>query len=235
MEALRAKLTLAKEQARASNAAALKAVEDLRAEHAAHHQSEETIAEMVVELKNVADRYELLEKENQANYAELKKALDAAKEPRSDLRDAREELRQAGEIAAGNPYLLRMKFLDPKYTPLDRRWSPADAYADLSKSTADATKFFEDQKDDEVEKLFWSQFSAPTCKLPLSEKMAAVAALHRLSGLANAVCTRPSMAEGAEAGQLFWFSATIPWRRLMNQCHEEVGMHRGCTDGSCPC
>ena len=77
-----------------------------------------------------------------------------------------------------------MKFLDPKYAPLDRHWSPADAYADLAKSTADAAKFFEDQKDNEVEKLFWSQFSAPTRPLPLSERMVGVAELHRLSGLA---------------------------------------------------
>ena len=35
-----------------------------------------------------------------------------------------------------------------------------------------------------MEKLFWSQFSAPTRLLPLSERMAAVAELHRLSGLA---------------------------------------------------
>ena len=70
------------------------------------------------------------------------------------IRDAREELRQAREITAGNPYLLQMKFVDRKYAPLDRRWSPADAYADLAKSTADAAKFFEDQKDNEMEKLF---------------------------------------------------------------------------------
>ena len=77
-----------------------------------------------------------------------------------------------------------MKFLDPMYTPLDRVWSTADAYADLAKSMAHATKFFEDQNDSEVERLFWSQFSAPTRPLPLSERMAAVAELHRLSGLA---------------------------------------------------
>ena len=35
-----------------------------------------------------------------------------------------------------------------------------------------------------MEKLFWSQFNAPARPLPLSEKMAAVAELHRLSGLA---------------------------------------------------
>ena len=93
MEALRAELALAKEQARASNAAALKAAEDLRAEQAAHRRSKEKIAEMAVGLKNATVRYELLEKENQANSADLKKALDAAKETRSNIRDAREELR----------------------------------------------------------------------------------------------------------------------------------------------
>ena len=51
-------------------------------------------------------------------------------------------------------------------------------------SIADAAKFFEDQGDKEVEKLFWLQFNAPTRPLPLNEKVAAVAELHRLSGLA---------------------------------------------------
>ena len=35
-----------------------------------------------------------------------------------------------------------------------------------------------------MERLFWSQFNAPTRPLPLNEKMAAVAEVHRLSGLA---------------------------------------------------
>ena len=54
----------------------------------------------------------------------------------------------------------------------------------MAKSTTDAAKFFEDQGDKEVEKLFWSQFNAPARPLPLTEKMADVAELHRLSGLA---------------------------------------------------
>ena len=92
METLRAELALAKEQARASNAAALKAAEYLRAERAAHRRSKDKIAEMAVELRDAADRYELLEKECQAKSADLKKALDAAKETRSEIRAAREEL-----------------------------------------------------------------------------------------------------------------------------------------------
>ena len=59
-----------------------------------------------------------------------------------------------------------------------------DAYADLAKSTADDVEFFKDQGEKEVEKLFWSQFNAPTRPLPLNEKVAAMAELHRLSELA---------------------------------------------------
>ena len=92
MEALRAELAQAKEQARASNAAALKAAEELRDEHAAHRRSEKKIAEMAAELKNAADRYTLLVKENKASSAELDKALNAAKEMRTEICNMWEEL-----------------------------------------------------------------------------------------------------------------------------------------------
>ena len=141
VEILRAELARAKEQDRNSEAAALKAVEELRAEQAAHHQSEDKIAKMAVQLKDATDRYEVLEKESQAKAADLKKAMEAAKETRSKIRAAKEELRQAGDITAGKPFLLRMKFGDPKYALLDQLWSSADAYLDLAASAADATKF----------------------------------------------------------------------------------------------
>ena len=96
---------------------------------------------MAVELKDAASRYELLEKESQAKAADLQKALEAAKETRSEIRAAREELRQARDITAGRPFLLRTKFGDPKYAPLDQLWSAADAYLDLAMSATDATKF----------------------------------------------------------------------------------------------
>ena len=156
VETLRAELARAKEQARRSDAAALKAVEELRAEQAAHCQSKEKIAKMAVELKDAADRYELLEKESQTNTADLEKAMVAAKEIRSKIRAAKEELRQVGDITAGKPFLLRTKFGDPKYALLEQLWSSADAYLDLAASAADATEFFKDQKDHEVEKLFWT-------------------------------------------------------------------------------
>ena len=90
METLRAELARAKEQARISDAAALKVAEELRA---AHHQSEDKIAKMAVELKDAAGRYELLKKESQAKADDLKKAMEAAKETRSKIRAAKEELR----------------------------------------------------------------------------------------------------------------------------------------------
>ena len=100
------------------------------------------------------------------------------------MRGIREELREAGDITARRPSLLQMKFGDPKYAPLDQLWSAEDAYTDLVKSAADATEFYKDRKDHEIERLFWSQFSAPTRPLLLIEQMAEWAELHRLSGLA---------------------------------------------------
>ena len=137
----------AKEQARKSDAAALKAAEELRAEQAAHCQSKDKIAKMAVELKDAAGYYELLEKENRTKMTDLEKAMVAAKDAYSKIRATKEELRQAGDIAAGKPFLLRTKFGDPKYAPLDQLWSSADAYVDLAASAADAAKYFKDQKD----------------------------------------------------------------------------------------
>ena len=68
METLRAELARAKEQARRSDAAALKAAEELKAKQAAHHQSEDKIANMAIELKDAASQYGPLERENQAKW-----------------------------------------------------------------------------------------------------------------------------------------------------------------------
>ena len=65
METLRAELARAKEQARISNAAALKAAKELKAEKAAHCESQEKMSKMAVELKDTADRCWLLEKETE--------------------------------------------------------------------------------------------------------------------------------------------------------------------------
>ena len=60
MDTLRAELARAKEQARVSNAAALKVAEELRAEKVAHCKSKEKMAKMAVELKGTADRCQSL-------------------------------------------------------------------------------------------------------------------------------------------------------------------------------
>ena len=110
---------------------------------------------MAVKLKNAADRCKLLEKEDRAVQEDLKKATTEAKDARSAMRSMKEELRQARQIAAGKPFMLRRKFCDPKFSPLDRMWSAEDTYLDLAASAADATEHFRDQEDREVEKLFW--------------------------------------------------------------------------------
>ena len=103
MENLRAELSRAKEQARKSDAAAVKAAEELKAEQAAHCQSKKEMAEMAVKLKDAADRCKLLEKEDRVAQKDLEKVTAEAKDTRSAMRAMKEELRQAGDITAGKP------------------------------------------------------------------------------------------------------------------------------------
>src|SRR3954467_8352294 len=128
MENLRVELARAKEQARKSDAAAGKTIEELKAEQAAHFRSKKEMAEMAVMLKSAADRCKLLEKEDRAEQTDLEKAIADAKDARSAMRAMKEDLRQAEEIAAGKPFMLRRKFCDPKHVLLDRMWSTADTY-----------------------------------------------------------------------------------------------------------
>ena len=72
----------------------------------------------------------------------------------SAIRAMKEELRQAGDITAGKPFLLRRKLLDPNYAQLDWLWSAEDAYLDLAASAADAAEHFRDQEDHEWERFF---------------------------------------------------------------------------------
>ena len=128
VEDLRAELARAKEQARKSEAAALKAAEELEAEKAVHCRSREEMAGMAEKLKSAADRCKFLEKEDRARQTDLEKAVADAKDARSTMRAAKEELRQVEEIAAGKPFMLQRKFCDPKFAPLDRMWSVEDTY-----------------------------------------------------------------------------------------------------------
>ena len=64
---------------------------------------------MAEKLKNATDHCEFLEKERRAEQEDLKKATSEAKDARSAMRAIKEELRQAGDIAAGKPFLLRIR------------------------------------------------------------------------------------------------------------------------------
>ena len=104
VETLRAELAQAKEQARRSNAVAEKAASELKAEQVAHRRSEDKMANMALELQNAACRYELLKRENKAKAADLENALQAVKETHSEIRAAREELRQPVRLRLGSPF-----------------------------------------------------------------------------------------------------------------------------------
>ena len=75
--------------------------------------------------------------------ADLEKATMATKDTHSAMRAKKEELREAGDIVARKPFMLRRKFGDPRYAPLDRLWSSEDVYMDLAASAADAAKYFQ--------------------------------------------------------------------------------------------
>ena len=72
---LRAELARAKEQARKSDAAAVKAAEELKVEQAAHCQSKKVIAEMAVKLKDATDHCKFLEQEDRRLRRTLKRSL----------------------------------------------------------------------------------------------------------------------------------------------------------------
>ena len=67
MENLRAELARAKEQARKSDAAALKATEELKAEQGAHCQSKKEMAEMAVKLRMLPTVASFLKKKIRRN------------------------------------------------------------------------------------------------------------------------------------------------------------------------
>ena len=140
VEGLRAELARAKEQARRSDAAASRAAEELKAERAAHCLNREEVAELAMKVKDAADRNEALEKERLSEREDLKKATAEAKDARSAMRAMKEELRQAGDIVAGKPFLLRRRFMDQKYAQFERLWSPEDPYMDLAASAADVRR-----------------------------------------------------------------------------------------------
>ena len=75
VENLQAELARAKEQARKSDAAAVKAAEELKAEQAAHCQSKKVIAEMAIKLKDAADRCKFLEQEDKEAQKDLVRSL----------------------------------------------------------------------------------------------------------------------------------------------------------------
>ena len=99
--------------------------------------------------------------------------------------------------------MLRMKFGDPKYAPLERKWSAANTYLDLAASAADATKHFWGLGDHELEELFWSQFHNPEHPLTVSDRLAAWVELNRLSGLAMRYVASRLWPEGSEPKSYF--------------------------------
>ena len=151
---LKGALAQAKKEVEANKATTDKAVAELKTERAARRQHEARVAEVEHELKDAISRCETLEEKTSSQSSKLAKALHDAKEARTESRSAREEIRQARQIAAGKAFLLQSIFGGQRYALLTRVWSSPDAFVDLSRSAADATQFFRAQEGNSAEKLF---------------------------------------------------------------------------------
>lgn len=181
VEDLKSALAEAKEEARASKAAVDTAAKDVEAKKASRLNYEERVTKVEQALQEAATKCESLEEKDKAQAADLTKALQAAKEARSESRAAREEIKQAGQIAAGKPFILQSIFGGRRYALLNRLWSAPDAFADLLRSVVDAAQYFQAQDGNATEKLFWSQYLAPERPALLNNQMMKLAELHRMS------------------------------------------------------
>ena len=122
-------------------------------------------------LKDAADKYKSLEEKSKAQATDLAEALKEAEEARAESRAAREEIKQARQIAAGKPFLLQTKFGDPDYALLNQVWSSPAEFLDLPKSSSDAARYYQARAGYATEKLFWSQFGASKRPLLLNGQM----------------------------------------------------------------
>nr|XP_020158507.1 tol-Pal system protein TolA-like [Aegilops tauschii subsp. strangulata] len=95
VETLKSTLAEAKEEARASKAAADKVAADLEAEQVTRRKCEARVTEVEQVLQDAANKCGALQEQNKAQAAEIAKALQEDKEARSESRAAREEIKQA--------------------------------------------------------------------------------------------------------------------------------------------
>nr|XP_020151728.1 uncharacterized abhydrolase domain-containing protein DDB_G0269086-like [Aegilops tauschii subsp. strangulata] len=103
VESLKSALAQAKEHARVSQAASEKAATDLETEQVTRRKYEERVTEVEQELKDAASKCEALEEKNKTQAVNLTKALQEAKEARTESPVAREAIKQGEQIAAVFP------------------------------------------------------------------------------------------------------------------------------------
>ena len=124
--------------------------------------------------------------------------------------------------------MMRMKFRDYKYAPLDQKWSAANTYLDLAASAANATEHFRGRGDHELEELFWSQFHNPERPLSVSDRLAAWAELNRLSRLAMRYVASHLWSEEPEPKSYF----SLVQQFLGSVPHVDVMKRSACIEGA---
>ena len=106
VESRKSALAQAKEEAKASKAAADKVAAELKTEQVTCRQHGERVAEVEQDLKDAISKCETLEQKTSDQASELAKALQDVKEARVESQSARQEIHQTRQIAAGKAFLL---------------------------------------------------------------------------------------------------------------------------------
>lgn len=111
-------------------------------ERASRRRHEARLEEVQQELKEVVSKCETLERKVSDQDSELGMVLQSARESRAEAQGARREIQEAKQIAVGKAFNMQSRFVGKKYTLLTRIWNSSGAFANLSRSIADAADFF---------------------------------------------------------------------------------------------
>lgn len=155
---MRAELEKARSEAEQQKAAALKSAEELVEEKDTRQAAQSRISEVEEDLKGVITERDTLKTSKEKDAAELKKLSMEHQEAASRANAAKEERRQATDIAASKPYLLQCIFGSQAFPELTQNWRISGAFSDLQQSVEDACQHFSGRDDAAEQKSFWMQF-----------------------------------------------------------------------------
>lgn len=155
---LRTELEKSWSEAEQQKAAALQSAKELAEEQKTRRAAQARISKVEEDLKSVYTERDALKVNLEKNASELKKSSADYLEAVTQARAAKEELRQATNIAAGKPYLLQCVFGSQAFPELTQNWRISGAFSDLPRNVEEACRYFSGCDDESAQKSFWMQF-----------------------------------------------------------------------------